>query len=93
VGKTREQARRCLACARRIGDDDPYIGIEDTRTGREMRYHGLATCQHVAAGQFGMMMEGGALYLIHHYHTCGDEENGFDCAGGCFSGELVLGRN
>jgi hypothetical protein len=93
MDKTENRTPVCLACARRIRDDQPYIGIEDTRTGREMRYHGLADCQMVAAGQFGRMMEGGAVYVIHHYHICGDEENGLDCAGGCFSSEMVLGRN
>jgi hypothetical protein len=28
----------------------------------------------------------GKVYVMRHYHVCGDEAPGADCSGGCFSG-------
>ncbi len=90
MGKNGKRTPVCLSCAKRIRDEQTQGGIEDERTGQEMCYHARGECMMVGAGQFEKMVERGAVYFIHHYHTCGDEEHGFDCAGGSFSGGLVL---
>jgi len=83
----------CLACGKRIRDEHPNIGVEDMSTRSELLYHASVECQIAAAEQLDKMMRGGGLYVINHYHACGDGEHGFDCVGGCFSGAEVLGRN
>ncbi len=84
---------RCAACARRIRPHHPRIGVEDYDTGVEFSYHARPECSKRAAEDMHVMMKGGGLYLLHHYHVCDDAEPDFDCSGGCFSGGVVMGRN
>ncbi len=76
---------RCAACARRIRASHPNIGIEDYDTGVEFSYHARPECQIRGAEDMAAMMELGKVYVLHHHHVCGDEDNGFDCKGGCFA--------
>jgi hypothetical protein len=84
---------RCAGCTRRIRDNQPHIGIVDYDTRREIAYHARPECQKRAAEEMSAILEAGKVYIIHHYHVCGDEAPGFDCSGGCFSGAVILGRN
>jgi hypothetical protein len=93
VSKYGKRTRVCLACAKRIRREHPYVGIKDLENKRELRYHASSECQLACAEQLEAIMERGAVYVIHHYHTCGYEEAGFDCSGGCFSGAPVFGVN
>ena len=90
---SKKRVIRCAACTRRIRDHHPYIGLERYDTGREVAYHARDACQEAGAEQLAQMMKVGRIYVIHHYHVCGDEAGGFDCSGGCFSGQMALGRN
>jgi hypothetical protein len=81
---------RCAACARRIRASHPNIGIEDYDTGVEFSYHARPECQMRAAEDMERRGMEGKVYLVHHYHVCGDEANGFGCAGGCFDGAAMV---
>jgi len=93
VGEIGKRTPVCLACGKRIRDEHPYVGVEELESGRELRYHARAECQMEGGQQMATMLERGKAYVVRHYHTCGDEENGFDCTCGCFTGEVVFGRN
>jgi hypothetical protein len=77
---------RCGACARRIRPNQPHIGVEDYDAGAEFNYHARPECQQRAMEETEARIQGGKLFIVHHYHVCGDEAAGFDCCGGCFSG-------
>ncbi len=77
---------RCVACARRIRPNHPHIGVEDCETGAEWTYHARPKCQQRATEETAARLAPGRVYVVHHYHTCGDEGAGFECRGGCFSG-------
>ncbi len=79
---------RCVACARRIRDSHPYIGVEDLTTGSEFTYHTRPECMERAGQETAARLERGKVYVLHHYHSsaCSDERPGPDCSGGCFSG-------
>jgi hypothetical protein len=77
---------RCLACARRIRERHPHLGVVDLETGSEWTYHARARCMEVASRETVARLERGRLYILRHYHTCSDERAGFECRGGCFSG-------
>jgi hypothetical protein len=81
--------RRCVACARRIRTHHAYIGVEDYGTGVEFAYHARPECQERAAQDTAARMRGGKVIGLHHYHVCGDEAAGFNCAGECFTGGPV----
>ena len=78
------RAIRCVACARRIRPTHPHVGVVDLDTGTEWTYH--ARCMERAAEETMRRMERGKVYVVRHYHTCGDEAAGFNCSGGCFTG-------
>ncbi len=80
---------RCLVCARRIRENPPHVGVVDLETGSEWTYHALPYCMERASQETAARLERGKLYVMHHYHTCGDETAGFDCSGGCFTGEAA----
>ncbi len=79
---------RCAACARRIRERHPHVGILDLETGSEWTYHGRPRCMERASQETAARLERGKVYAARHYHssTCGDEAPGADCSGGCFSG-------
>jgi hypothetical protein len=77
---------RCVACARRIRASHPHIGVEDYDTRAEFNYHARPECQERAMEETEARIQRGKVYMVHHYHVCGDEAAGFDCRGGCFSG-------
>jgi hypothetical protein len=79
---------RCAACARRIRENHPHVGLEDYDTGKEIAYHARPRCQERAAAEMARYMERGKVYILHHYHVCGDERGGLDCVGGCFTGAV-----
>lgn len=80
------RALRCAACTRRIRPNHPHLGVVDLATGSEWTYHARAKCQLKAGQETAARLERGRVYIMRHYHTCGDEASGFDCRGGCFSG-------
>ena len=84
---------RCAACTRRIRDHHSYVGVEDLATGKEVCFHARPRCQGVGARHMSAMLERGRVYIMHHYHVCGDEAAGFGCAGGCFTGVEALCPN
>jgi len=73
---------RCAACKKRIKPSEPNYGVENLDSVKEKLYHVALPC---AKHAFAEKMRGTAI-VIHHYHapSCGDEENGFTCAGECF---------
>ncbi len=77
---------RCLACARRIRDNHPHVGVVDLTTGSEWPYHARPRCMERASQETAVRLERGSVYILRHYHTCGDEAAGFSCSGGCFAG-------
>ncbi len=77
---------RCVACARRIRPNHPHLGVVDLETGSEWAYHARPTCQLRAGQETAARLERGKVYVMRHYHVCGDEAPGADCSGGCFSG-------
>jgi len=79
---------RCAGCARRIRGAQPYIGLIDYQSGKEITYHAHPKCQKRGAEEMASLIEKGRLYVLRHYHSsrCRDEAPGFDCSGGCFSG-------
>jgi|SRR5215216_3807485 len=74
---------KCLACGGLIGADDPYIGVENYNTREEFHYHPELNCSQEASRH----LERGTVLILHHYHTCGDPNPGWNCGGGCFSDE------
>ena len=88
-----ERVLRCAGCTRRIRAGHPHIGLVDGATGKEIAYHARPECQERGAQDMQAMLERGKLYLLHHYHVCGDEDSGFTCSGGCFSSDVIVGRN
>jgi hypothetical protein len=77
---------RCLACAKRIRERHPHVGVVDLETGSEWTYHARPRCMERAAKETLRRMERGRVYVLRHYHVCGDEVPGTDCSGGCFTG-------
>ncbi len=77
---------RCVACARRIRPNHPHIGVVDLETGSEWTYHARPRCQLRAGQETATRIRQGKVYVMRHYHVCGDEAPGADCSGGCFSG-------
>ncbi len=77
---------RCVACARRIRESHPHIGVVDLETGIEWAYHARPKCQLRVGQETAARIQRGKVYVMRHYHTCGDEAPGADCSGGCFSG-------
>jgi hypothetical protein len=77
---------RCVACARRIRDSHPHIGVEDLATGVEFNYHARPACMRRAVEETARRTRRGTVYIWHHYHVCGDYASGFRCRGGCFAG-------
>ncbi len=43
-------------------------------------------CQLRAGQETAARIQRGKVYVMRHYHVCGDEAPGADCSGGCFSG-------
>ena len=84
---------RCAACSRRIRAGQPHVGLVDYATQQEISYHARPECQRRGAEQMTQMITTGRIYALRHYHVCQDEAPGIDCSGGCFSGDVVLGRN
>ena len=77
---------RCVACARRIRPNHPHLGVVDLTTGSEWTYHTRPKCQLRAGQETAARIQRGKVYVMRHYHVCGDEAPGADCSGGCFSG-------
>ncbi len=77
---------RCVACARRIRPNHPHLGVVDLTTGSEWTYHARPKCQLRAGQEPAARIRQGKVYVMRHYHVCGDEAPGADCSGGCFSG-------
>ncbi|MDP8951777.1 MAG: hypothetical protein M3N18_06010 [Actinomycetota bacterium] len=77
---------RCAACARRIRDAHPHIGLIDLDGGQEVSYHAHPDCQRRGVQDMAALMKRGRLYILRHYHgaACPDEAPGFGCSGGCF---------
>jgi hypothetical protein len=93
---------RCAACKKRIRPKHPHIGmrkvddigefVKDRSKIPEVSYHSREECMKTAAETFARLMKRGALYWTTLYHVCGDEQSGYFCRGGCFSGlPLQLG--
>ena len=86
------RALRCAACTKRIRGAQPYIGLIDYESGKEITYHAHPKCQKRGAEEMAALLERGRTYILRHYHVCGDETGGFGCSGGCFDtarGDLV----
>jgi hypothetical protein len=77
---------RCVACARRIRENHPHVGVVDLETGSEWAYHARPKCQLRAGRETATRIRQGKVYVMRHYHVCGDEAPGAHCSGGCFSG-------
>ena len=77
---------RCMACARRIRPNHPHLGVVDLTTGSDWTYHARPRCMEAATRETAARLERGRVYVLRHYHTCGDEAACFDCSGGCFTG-------
>jgi len=77
---------RCLACARRIRERHPHLGVVDLETGSEWTYHARPRCQLRAGQEKAARLARGKVYVMRFYHACNDEVPGADCSGGCFSG-------
>ena len=82
---------RCAACTRRIRGSHAHVGLSDVQSGREICYHAHPSCQRRGAEEMASLLERGRVYILRHYHVCGDEQSGFDCSGGCFSGASEAG--
>jgi hypothetical protein len=80
---------RCVACARRVRENHPHLGVVDLETGSEWTYHARPKCQLRARQETATRIRQGKVYVMRHYHVCGDEAPGADCSGGCFSGEAA----
>ena len=74
----------CVSCGSRIRREQPYVGIEDYDTGRELPYHAHEGCREVLAEFLTDGTNRGKLFFLHHYHTCNDHGSGFECWAGCF---------
>jgi hypothetical protein len=72
----------CPACLTEIPDSEPHITIE--QAGEQKHFHRAWECQEHAAGILTKLSEGGEIFWLRLFHTCGDEDAGFDCVGGCF---------
>jgi hypothetical protein len=59
--------------------------VEDYDTGVEFTYHTRSECQMKGVEETAKRSVGGKILIMHHYHVCGDEQNGFNCRGGCFA--------
>jgi hypothetical protein len=81
----RNRILRCVACGKRIRNNQPHIGVLDHETGVEFTYHARPKCQERAMQETAVRIESGKVYFLHHYHVCGDEASGFSCIAGCFA--------
>ena len=84
--RRRRKQSRCVACARRIRDNHPHLGVVDPEVGSEWTYHAKPRCQQRAIQETAARLQRGKVYIMRCYHVCGDKAPGFDCPGGCFSG-------
>ncbi len=72
----------CPACLQEIPESEPHITIERYDTGEQKHFHNRPACMEHAMAK--VASEEGELFMMHLMHTCGDEQAGLNCAGGCF---------